>query len=123
MVTRQSSILVAAVALTVAAACVQGPFERANPRDQGSNYTFTLVASRDTVSPANPIVVLKLVSDPVVVGFESAYSSQDSTRLRHEGNGVFRLRNAPTTFDSVRVTAGFSTLMPVYRMIYRMPNP
>jgi hypothetical protein len=122
MVIRRFTLALTALVLAVSA-CVEGPFERTNPRDAASTYRFTLVASRDTVSPANPVVVLNLVSDPVVVGYQPFYISQDSTRLRHEGNGVFRLRNAPATLDSVLVTAYFNSLLPTTRIIYRMPNP
>jgi len=121
----RSRRLLAVCLLTLAASvmsCVEGPFAHVNPNDLEFTGTMTLVSTRDTVSPANPTVVFKVVTDPVVNGWEPIWLITDGGGLLHRGQGVFELSGVPPAPVEVRVTAMFQERA-VSRTIVRAPSP
>lgn len=103
--------------------CVESSFARRNPFDPDADLTVRIVATRDTVSPREPVVLLQMVSDPPVVGYEVFWGSTRRTVLAHEGNGVFRLLVTPTARDSVVVFGQYRGGADAYRTIYVVPSP
>lgn len=98
--------LLASASIAVAMwGCAEPPLVRSNPNDALADFELSLVASRDTVSAANPVVVLRLVSDPPFTGYEPVWSVSSSGVLVHEGQGVFRV--VPGEPTVVTVTARF----------------
>lgn len=87
--------------------CVDGPFARLNPNDTGSGITFELVASRDTLRPATPVVVVQVITDPVVSGYQPLWSVTPASALTDLGNGVFRMDVVPPSPLTTQITARF----------------
>ncbi len=119
-ITRQ--LLAPACAAALLASCVEGPFAHANPNDPEFEYTMLLTASRDTVTPANPIVLVRLVTDPVIVGYDPVFEA-DSPFMSYLGDGVFQLNTPPTAVFAVTITASFEGNRSVSRTIFRAPAP
>lgn len=95
--------------------CAEPPLARVNPNDEFGSFDLRLVASRDTVSAMNPIVVLRVVNDPPFAGYQPAWSTTPAGALVHEGDGVFRAVSGP--FTSVLVTARFLGTAASYTII------
>lgn len=111
------------VALALAGvACIDGPFARTNPNDEEFEGTLALVASRDTITPANPVVVLKVVTDPVVTGYEPLWEITAGGGVTFLGNGIFRLDTPPVSPQPIEITAYFAGHA-LQKTIYRAPAP
>lgn len=115
-------MLLCSTAGTITLGCVAGPFEHVNPNDFHFAGTMTIVASRDTVSPANPIVIFKVVTDPVVNGWEPNWLITSGGGLLYRGHGVFELGATPLVPTEVRITASFAERS-ISRTIIRAPAP
>lgn len=98
---RRARSLVLAAAALLGTACAEPPLSRLNPNDQFADFELTLLATRDTVSAANPMVVLRVQSDPAFSGYEPVWSAAPSGVLVHDGNGVFRVVPGPAAFTIV----------------------
>lgn len=109
-------------AVALVASCVDGPFARVNPHDPAFEYTLELRVSRDTVTPLNPVVLVQLVTDPLIVGYRPIYEA-DSPFLSHLGDGVFLLNTPPTGVFAVNITASIDGTRSVSRVIHRAPAP
>ncbi len=103
--------------------CVESSFARRNPFDRGADLTVRIIATRDTVSATEPVVLLQMVSDPPVVGYEVLWGSAKPSVLAHEGNGVFRLLVVPTVRDSVVVFGWYLGGADATRTIFVEPSP
>lgn len=114
-------LLLNALAAAAALGCVEGPFERRNPNDHAFTGTLSLVASRDTVSPVDSLVQLQVVSDKPIATYVPLWESSDTLRLRHVGNGVFKIIATPVGVDQVTVRARFLGPTSPTRIIYRKP--
>jgi hypothetical protein len=106
------------LAVFVASGCSEPTLPRVNPNDEFGAFELRIVASRDTVSGANPLVVLRLVSEPQFAGYTPTWTSSPTGVLIHDGNGVFRAISGPAT--SVLVTARFLGNTASYTL-YRIP--
>jgi hypothetical protein len=115
-------VLLALAMGTASIACVEAPFERVNPNDREFAGTISVISSRDTISPANPIVVFKVVTDPVVTGYEPRWVILTGEGVTHVGSGVFQLTVMPNTPTPVTIAARFQDRM-VSRTIIRAPAP
>jgi hypothetical protein len=114
------TMLLAALGVLAASSCVDGPFAHANPNDAEFFGTMEIVATRDTITPRDPVTILKVVTDPVVVGYQPIWRVPLGSGVQHRVNGIFELSVAPTVTTSVQVTAIFQSRSITYT-IHRAP--
>lgn len=116
-------VVMSAVLLApLAAACVDEPFARVNPNDEDLQFTMRIVATRDTISPANPVTVLRVVTEPQFLGYEPQWFLATGGGVVHRGNGVWEMTTPPTTPSTVRIRAGFEHQLAEITIV-RMPAP
>lgn len=113
--------VIAAVSMTVLG-CIDKPFTRANLNDENAEFDMRIVASRDTISPANPIVILRVVTDPIRIGYEPVWSVPAGAGMIHRGNGVFEQTTAAIAPQTVQFTAAFEFRQATITLV-RMPTP
>ncbi len=117
MVRRRLSLLLPLVLL----GCVAGPFERANPHDPGAEFSLQLVATRDTVTLAEPDVAILVVTTPHIGGHRAQITA-DYDKLVNFGDGVFRLVMASPVVAPITITARYLNKEATLT-IYRAPSP
>ncbi|MCC7001778.1 MAG: hypothetical protein IT357_06455 [Gemmatimonadaceae bacterium] len=116
-------VVMSAVLLApLAAACVDEPFARVNPNDEDLQFTMRIVASRDTISPANPVTVLRVVTEPEFLGYEPNWFLAVGAGVVHRGNGVWEMTTPPTVPGTLRIRAFFEH-QEAEIAIVRMPAP
>lgn len=123
MVTRRTLLLACTLLSAAVVGCVEGPFAHSNPNDPDFAGGLSLAASRDTVTTVDSLVALTLVSERDLSGYRPLWISGDTTKMRHSGDGVFRLRSAPVALDSVLLSAYFLSGNSASRWIYLKPVP
>jgi hypothetical protein len=115
------SFVTAVLAATISG-CVDEPFTRANLNDENAEFDMRIVASRDTISPANPIVILRVVTDPIRIGYEPVWSASSASGMIHRGNGVFEQTSPAITPQTIQITAAFEFKQATITLV-RMPTP
>jgi len=113
--------VIAALSMNVLG-CIDEPFTRANLHDKNAEFDMRIVASRDTVSPANPVVILRVVTDPMRIGYEPLWSVGLGSGMVHRGNGVFEQTTAAIAPQTFQVTAAFEHRQATITLV-RMPAP
>ncbi|MFN0099380.1 MAG: hypothetical protein ACKVS7_11940 [Gemmatimonadaceae bacterium] len=106
----------------VVVACVDEPFARVNPNDEDLQFTMRIVASRDTISPANPVTVLRVVTEPAFLGYEPVWFLASGGGVVHRGNGVWEMVTPPTAPTTLRIQANFAHQLAEITIV-RMPAP
>lgn len=115
-------VMSAVLLAPLAAACVDEPFARVNPNDEDLQFTMRLVASRDTISPANPVTVLRVVTEPEFLGYEPQWFLATGGGVVHRGNGVWEMTTPPTVPSTVLIRAFFEHQQAEITIV-RMPTP
>lgn len=105
------------------AACVAGPFERANPNDAEFEITLTIVGGADTLrGGVGTGVLFQLVTDPVTNGAAVGWSASAPALLSSQGHGQFTVESLPASPTSVIVTAQLGAHA-ASRAVVIMPPP
>jgi hypothetical protein len=112
---------VAALAPLLLTGCVDGPFERANPHDPEAEFSIQLIATRDTVTLAEPDVAILVVTTPNIGGHLALITS-DYDKLVNFGDGVFRLVMASPVVAPITITARYLNKEATLT-VYRAPSP
>ncbi len=118
---RRASLAVAFVAIAAATGCDLGPFARVNPSDPDASITITIVASRDTVTIANPYIAFQAVVEPATSPVFPTWESNFAGFV-HQGDGVFRLTSPQASVVPIDVRVRFPAGSKVYR-VYGAPDP
>jgi hypothetical protein len=85
--------------------CVDAPFARVNPNDEGAEFTLRLESSSDTVSALVPTVVLQLVAEPATTGYEPVWSETPAGVVQRVGDGVYQ--RIPGGFAAVVIRVSY----------------
>lgn len=98
-------LLTAALLLTTAGACVDGPFAHANPNDPDAEIALSIAGGRDTLTSVDGAVLFQLVTTPVTDGGSVAWASSLPILLASNGLGRFVVASRPSQPTTVTVTA------------------
>lgn len=98
-------LLALAILLLPVAACLDGPFEHANPLDGESDITLAVVGGADTLRVIGDAALFQLVTTPVITGFTVQWESSAPLALAPIGFGRYVLVANPPTPTTVVVTA------------------
>ena len=102
---RAATALVAVLSLAAFGACIEGPFERANPHDPDSPFTMTIAGGVDTMRVVGATALFQLVTDPVTVGYTPLWTSLAPNHLESLGLGRFQVKVMPAAPLSVTIRA------------------
>lgn len=116
----RSRLVLAAIA-GLGLSCADAPFESANPNDREFIATMTIVASRDTVSAADPVFVVQVITEPAISGYAPRWEVTSSL-ITHEGDGVFRVNTPVLDPLAVQITARFAA-RGASTIVHLVPDP
>lgn len=102
---RATTALAAVLSFVAFGACIEGPFERANPHDPDSPFTMTIVGGVDTMRVIGATALFQLVTDPVTVGYTPLWTSLAPNHLESLGYGRYQVKAIPPAPLSVTIRA------------------
>lgn len=82
-------LLTAALVLTAAGACVDGPFAHANPNDPDAEIVLSIAGGLDTLTSLESAVLFQLVTTPVTDAGSVSWASSAPSLLAPNGLGRF----------------------------------
>lgn len=103
-------------------ACLEGPFEHANPYDAEMEIALTIVGGADTVRSIGSPVLFQLATEPATSGVHVDWSSSAPFLLVSQGEGQFAAAALPATPSTVNVTARLGAHT-ASRAVVLMPTP
>ncbi len=98
-------LLTAALVLTAAGACVDGPFAHANPNDPDAEIVLSIAGGLDTLTSLESAVLFQLVTTPVTDAGSVSWASSAPSLLAPNGLGRFVVLFRPSQPTTVTVTA------------------